>query len=68
MKPALTGGKAAYAEIAARLHAQETAVRVAAHRLRLRYRDLIRAEIAETVAGPDEVDAELARLFAALAS
>jgi len=50
------------------LHAQETAVRVAAHRFRLRYRDLIRAEIAETVAGPDEVDVELARLFAALAS
>jgi RNA polymerase sigma-70 factor (ECF subfamily) len=68
LKPTLTGGRVAYAEIAARLRAQETAVRVAAHRFRLRYRDLIRAEIAETVAGPGEVDAELARLFAALAS
>ena len=54
--------------IAARLKAQETAVRVAAHRFRLRYRDLIRAEIADTVTGPGEVDAELARLFAALGS
>ena len=68
LKPSLTGGRVSYAEIAARLQAQETAVRVAAHRFRLRYRDLIRAEIAETVAGPGEVDAELARLFAALAS
>jgi DNA-directed RNA polymerase specialized sigma24 family protein len=68
LKLSLTGGRAPYAEIAARLNAQETAVRVAAHRLRLRYRDLIRAEIAETVAGLEEVDAELARLFAALAS
>ncbi|EDY17566.1 RNA polymerase, sigma-24 subunit, ECF subfamily [Chthoniobacter flavus Ellin428] len=67
-KPSLSGGKVSYAEIAARLNAQETAVRVAAHRFRLRYRDLIRAEIADTVAGPGEVDAELARLFAALAS
>ena len=42
------------------------AVRVAAHRLRRRYRELLREEIAQTVASPSEVDLELQRLFAAL--
>ena len=67
LKGALTGEKVAYAEIAARLHLNEGAVRVAVHRLRLRYRDLVRAEIAETVAGEEEIDAEVQHLFAALA-
>jgi RNA polymerase sigma factor (sigma-70 family) len=67
LKPALTGEKIAYEEIARRLSMNEGAVRVAVHRLRLRYRDLVRAEIAETVAGEDEVDAEVQHLFAALA-
>ena len=66
-KAALTGGKMDYPEIAARLNLNEGAVRVAVHRLRLRYRDLVRAEIAETVATEDEVDAEVQHLFAALA-
>lgn len=68
LKSALTGEKVPYAEIAARLNLNEGAVRVAVHRLRLRYRDLVRAEIAETVATEDEVDAEVQHLFAALAS
>ena len=67
LKAALTGGKLDYSEIAARLNLSEGAVRVAVHRLRLRYRDLVRAEIAETVATEDEVDAEVQHLFAALA-
>jgi len=41
-------------------------VKVAVHRLRQRYRELLRAEIANTVASPDEVDDELRHLFAAL--
>jgi len=68
LKSALTGEKVPYGEIAARLNLNEGAVRVAVHRLRLRYRDLVRAEIAETVATEDEVDAEVQHLFAALAS
>jgi RNA polymerase sigma-70 factor (ECF subfamily) len=68
LKTALTGEKIPYAEIAARLHSNEGAVRVAVHRLRLRYRDLVRAEIAETVASEDEIDAEVQHLFAALAA
>jgi RNA polymerase sigma factor (sigma-70 family) len=66
LEPALTGGKLAYAEIAAKLRLTEGAVRVAVHRLRLRYRDLVRAQIAETVESETEVDAELQHLFAAL--
>ena len=67
IKSALTGGKVPYAEIATRLGVKEGAVRTAIHRLRTRYRDLVRAEIAETVASPADVDAEMQHLFAALA-
>jgi RNA polymerase sigma-70 factor (ECF subfamily) len=41
-------------------------VKVAIHRLRQRFRDLLRAEIADTVADPSEVDAEMRHLVAAL--
>lgn len=41
------------------------AVAVAAHRLRRRYRELLRAEIAQTVATPGDVDDEIRSLFAA---
>jgi len=68
LKAALTGAKIPYAEIATRLDLKEGAVRTAVHRLRTRYRDLLRAEIAETVASPAEVDAEMQHLFAALAA
>ena len=68
LKSALTGGKVPYPEIAARLDMKESAVRTAIHRLRTRYRDIVRAEIAETVASPAEVDAEMQHLFAALSA
>jgi RNA polymerase sigma factor (sigma-70 family) len=68
LKPTLTGEKSPYADIAARLAMTEGAVKVAVHRLRERYRDLIRAEIAETVAAPDEVEDELRHLLAALSA
>jgi RNA polymerase sigma-70 factor (ECF subfamily) len=57
----------AYAEIARRLDTTEGAVKVAVHRLRQRYREVLRAEIADTVASPGEVEDELRNLFAALA-
>ncbi|HLX71004.1 MAG TPA: RNA polymerase sigma factor [Verrucomicrobiae bacterium] len=57
-----------YAEIATRLGTSEGAVRVAVHRLRQRYRELLRAEIADTVASPAEIEDEIRNLFAALAS
>lgn len=55
-----------YAQIAVRLNTTEGAIKVAVHRLRQRYRELLRAEIASTVAGPEEVDDEIRNLFAAL--
>jgi RNA polymerase sigma-70 factor (ECF subfamily) len=44
----------------------EGAVKVAAHRLRRRYRELLRNEIAQTVDQPYEIDGEICELFAAL--
>jgi RNA polymerase sigma-70 factor (ECF subfamily) len=66
LKPMITGGKSPYAEIAARFGIGEGTVKVSVHRLRERYRDLIRAEIAETVATAGEIDDELRHLLAAL--
>jgi RNA polymerase sigma-70 factor (ECF subfamily) len=51
-----------YAELGARLGMSEGAARVAVHRLRRRYGELLRAEIAHTVARPEEVEAELRHL------
>jgi RNA polymerase sigma-70 factor (ECF subfamily) len=44
----------------------EGALMTAVHRLRRRYGELLRAEIAQTVSSPDEIEAELRHLFAAL--
>jgi RNA polymerase sigma factor (sigma-70 family) len=52
-----------YAEIAARLNLTEPAVKMAVQRLRARYREILRAEIADTVAGPEEVEEEIRHLF-----
>jgi len=65
MKNVITGHAGAYAEMAARLKRSEGAIKVAAHRLRHRYRELIRARIAQTV-GEGEVEDELRHLMAAL--
>ena len=70
LKPTLTGdGRDAanpYRDIAARLGTTEGALKVAAHRLRKRYRDLLRQSIAETVERPEDIDEEIRDLFAAL--
>lgn len=55
-----------YATIAHRLGMGEGAARVAAHRLRKRYRDLLRQEIAQTVESPGQVDDEIAYLLSCL--
>ena len=60
--------ESSWAEVGARLGMSEGAVKVAAHRLRRRYREVLRAAIAETVADPGEVDDEIRHLLAALAS
>lgn len=68
LAPCLAGRseEAPQAEVAARLGVSEPALRVAVHRLRKRYRELLRAEVAETVADAGEVDVELRHLLAAV--
>jgi RNA polymerase sigma-70 factor (ECF subfamily) len=67
MKPFLTMGKGEipYASAAADLDMDEGAVRVAVHRLRKRYRELLREEIAHTLSDPAMVEEELAVLLGA---
>jgi len=58
--------RGAYAQIARRLGLSEGALRVAVHRLRQRYRELLREEIAHTVASPEDIDEEIRQVFACL--
>lgn len=60
------GSSESYRERAGPLGLSEGAVKVAVHRLRQRFREAVRAEIARTVATPAEVDEELRCLMAAL--
>ncbi len=55
-----------YAELAAELGSSEGAVKTAIHRLRQRCRDIVRAEVARTVARPGDVDEELRHLIEVL--
>jgi RNA polymerase sigma factor (sigma-70 family) len=68
LKSTLTGERRSvpYVEIGARLDMSEGAVKVAVHRLRQRYRELLRQEIAHTVSGPEQVEEEIRALFSAL--
>src|SRR5215472_662837 len=50
---------APYAALAREMNTTEGALKVAIHRLRKRYRELFRQEIADTVADPTEVESEL---------
>jgi RNA polymerase sigma factor (sigma-70 family) len=61
-------GVTSYADLAAQFGMSEGAVKVAAHRLRERYRELLRAEVARTVAEPNEVDDELRHLLSVISS
>lgn len=69
LKQSLAGARESqpYGELAARLGMSEGHVKVAVHRLRQRYRELVRAEIADTVEAPREIEAEMRELFRALA-
>jgi RNA polymerase sigma-70 factor (ECF subfamily) len=68
LKPFLASDKQvpSGAEIAARLGVSESAAYSAVHRLRQRYRELLREEIAQTVGSPDEVQEELRYLIRVL--
>lgn len=68
LKESLGGGghEGRYAQVAAELQMGEGAVRTAAHRLRRRYRELLRHEIAQTVETAEQVDEEIQFLFEAV--
>lgn len=70
VKEFLTAGREPrpYRRVADTLGMTEGAVKVAVHRLRRRYRELLKEEIAQTVADPAEIDDELRELFAAVGS
>lgn len=55
-----------YREMSAQSGLSEGATKVAVHRLRQRFRDAVRAEIAQTVATPAEVDEELRWLMTSM--
>lgn len=55
-----------YAAIATTLDMTVVAIKVTMHRLRARYRTLLREEVAQTVAAPEDVDDEMRRLFQVL--
>ena len=59
-------GSAPYSDVADDLDMTESAVRVAVHRLRKRYRELLRDEIAQTVTSDDQINEEIRDLFTAL--
>lgn len=68
LKGTLTGdrGEASYADAAQELDMTADAVRQAAQRMRRRYRELLREEVAQTVQNPDEIDQEIQRLLLTL--
>ena len=69
LKRTLAGSRESqpYADLAQQLGMSEGAVKTAVHRFRKRYRELLQAEIAATVASPEDVDAEMKELFKAIA-
>ena len=69
LKPCLVGDRQTqpYATLAANLGMTEGAIKVAVHRLRQRYRQLLREEIAHTVASTGEIEDEMRHLFKVLA-
>lgn len=66
LKGELEGARVPHAEVAARLGMSPGAAKVAAHRLRERFGETLRAIVAETVASPAAVEGELGSLLRAL--
>jgi hypothetical protein len=68
LKPWLTGIRPdlSQAQAARMLGISEGAVRVAVHRLRRRFREMVKSEIAQTVDGPKAVEEELEHLITVL--
>jgi RNA polymerase sigma factor (sigma-70 family) len=69
LRPFIGGNRpeASYSFVAGELNISPGAAKVAAHRLRRRYREMLRQELAQTVADPADVDDEISWLFQAIA-
>jgi RNA polymerase sigma-70 factor (ECF subfamily) len=69
LKSFLVDGKGVipFADAAARIGVSEASLKWAVHKLRARYRELVREEIAHTVNSADEIDDEIRHLFSVLA-
>lgn len=65
LRGALTGEDPVYDQVAADLGMSENVLRVTVHRMRRRLGSLLREEVAQTVADPADVDAELRSLLEA---
>ena len=65
----LTGesAKTSYRQLAEQMGVSEGAARMAVHRLRGKFRNLLQAQVAETVSGPEEIKEELRYLLSVLA-
>jgi RNA polymerase sigma factor (sigma-70 family) len=59
-------GAKSHAEVGIELGMSETAVKSAVHRLRARHREILREEIAHTVATPEEIDGEIQHLLSVM--
>lgn len=70
LKHVLTGGdsKLTLADVAAELGQAETATRMAASRMRIRYRELLRNEISQTLSSQEDIEDEIRCLFTAFQS
>jgi len=68
LEPFLTGQgeRGRYKDVAAELDMTESAVKVTLHRMRRRFGELLREEVASTVADPQDIDVEIHYLFQAL--
>ena len=69
LKFCITGQRSAlpYTQLARQLDLSVANIKVTIHRLRQRYRELLRQQVAHTVATPEEVEEELRSLFRVLA-
>ena len=67
LKDVLTGqAESSYARLAKELSTSEAAIKMALHRLRRRYRAVLRQQIAQTVASPDQIEEEVNELLKSL--
>ncbi len=61
-------GSAAFAEVAAHMGVTESALKSVVHRMRRRYADLFRDEVAQTIASPADLDDEIRHLLGMLSA